>query len=82
MDDVMMIGYIVVGVGTLISVLTPLFKINANITKMRDSIDHMLENDRIRDERIKTHGKELDAVVRKVDQHEVRITNLERRIDG
>lgn len=82
MDDVMMIGYIVVGVGTLISVLTPLFKINANITKMRDSIDHMLENDRIRDERIRTHGKELDAVVRKVDQHEVRITNLERRIEG
>lgn len=82
MDDVMMIGYIVVGVGTLISVLTPLFKINANITKMRDSIDHMLENDRIRDERIRTHGKELDAVVRKVDQHEVRITNLERRIES
>lgn len=82
MDDVMMIGYIVVGVGTLISVLTPLFKINSNITKMRDSIDHMLENDRIRDERIGTHGKELDAVVRKVDQHEVRITNLERRIEG
>lgn len=82
MNDVMMIGYIVVGVGTLISVLTPLFKINANITKMRDSIDHMLENDRIRDERIRTHGKELDAVVRKVDQHEVRITNLERRIEG
>ena len=82
MDDVMMIGYIVVGVGTLISVLTPLFKINANITMMWDSIDHMLENDRIRDERIRSHGKELDAVVRKVDQHEVRITNLERRIES
>ena len=82
MSDAMVIGYLVIGVGTLISVLTPLFKINSNLVKMRDSIDHMLEGDRIRDERIRTHGKELDAVVRKVDQHEGRITNLERRIEG
>lgn len=78
MDETRMIGYLVVGLGTLISVLTPLFKINANITRMRDSIDNMIERDKIRDERITLHGKELDEVVRRVDRHEERITTLER----
>ena len=67
MDNAHIIGYLVIGIGTLISVLTPLFKINSNITRMRDSIDSMLERDRIRDERITLHGKELDEVVRRVD---------------
>ncbi len=80
MDEVYVVGYIVLGIGTLISVLTPLFKINSNITRMRDSIDNMLERDRIRDERITLHGKELDEVVRRVDKHEVRITNLENKL--
>lgn len=78
MNDPNMLGYLVLGIGTLISVLTPLFKINANITRMRDSIDNMLERDKIRDERITLHGKELDEVVRRVDRHEERITVLER----
>lgn len=80
MDEAYVVGYIVLGIGTLISVLTPLFKINSNITRMRDSIDNMLERDRIRDERITLHGKELDEVVRRVDKHEVRITNLENKL--
>lgn len=46
---------------------------------MRDNIDNMLECDRIGDERITMHDKELDEDVRRVDKHEVRITNLENK---
>ena len=55
-----MIGAIVIAAGALISILTPILKISSNITHMKASIDHMVENDKIRDERLRLHGKELD----------------------
>lgn len=84
MDEAHLIGYIIIGVGSiatvLITVLSPLFKMNSNITSIKNSIDHMLENDKRRDERINNHGREIDAVVRQVDKHEVRISALEDKM--
>ena len=66
MDEANMIGVVVIGAGALISILAPLFRINSSITRMQSSVDHMLENDKRRDERINNHGREIDAVVRQL----------------
>lgn len=78
MENATMIGTIIIAAGALISILTPILKISSNITHMKASIDHMLANDKVRDERLRNHGKELDEIVKQVERHEVRITNLER----
>lgn len=78
MDNATLVGTVIIAIGTLASILTPILKISSNITHMKASIDHMVENDKIRDERLRNHGRELDEIVKQVERHEIRITNLER----
>lgn len=78
MDNTTLVGTLLIAIGTLATILTPILKISSKLTHMSDSIDHMLENDKVRDERIRTHGQELDDIRKQVAEHEVRITNLER----
>ena len=81
MDETQMIGAVVVGIGALVSILAPLFRINSSITRMQSSVDHMLENDKRRDERINNHGREIDMVVRQVDKNGVTIQNMQVQLD-
>lgn len=81
MDDAKLIGTAIIAIGSLISLLTPIIKISAKITSIKSSIDHMLQNDKIRDERLNSHGKELDLVVREVDKMGVTVINLEQHIN-
>lgn len=81
MDEANMIGVVVIGAGALISILAPLFRINSSITRMQSSVDHMLENDKRRDERINNHGREIDAVVRQVDRNGVTIKNMQTQLE-
>lgn len=81
MDEANMIGVVVIGAGALISILAPLFRINSSITRMQSSVDHMLENDRRRDERINKHGNEIDEVVRQVDRNGVTIKNMQTQLE-
>ena len=81
MDEANMIGVVVIGAGALISILAPLFRINSSITRMQSSVDHMLENDRRRDERINKHGNEIDEEVRQVDRNGVTIKNMQTQLE-
>lgn len=80
MDESTLIGTLVIGIGSLISILVPILKVSAKITHMQSSMNYMLENDKRRDERINNHGRELDMVVRQVDKNGVTIANHETRI--
>ncbi len=64
-------------VGALAVVVTPIIKLNINITKLNSNFENMMNNDKIRDQRINTHGKEIDNLGKIVDRHELRIQNLE-----
>lgn len=81
MDEARILGTVLIAVGSLMSILIPIFKISANITGMKNSIDHMLENDKRRDERINNHGREIDLVVRQVDKNGVTISNMQVQLE-
>lgn len=62
-------------VGFGVTVATPIIKLNTSITKLNCSIDKLNEGMKSNDERITTHGKQIDAIDR-------RVTVLETFHDG
>lgn len=65
----------------------PIEELNISITKLDASINHMLENDSVRDKRITKHGAQIDelkeaqrANEKILANHELRISSLERHI--
>ena len=81
MDEAKMLGTMLIAIGSLMSILIPIYKISSNITSMKNTIDHMMENDKRRDERINNHGREIDMVVRQVDKNGVTISNMQTQLD-
>ena len=59
----------------MIAVLTPIFKLNSSIVKLNITLDHMLENDRVRDKRITQHGKEIEAIIERQRENEKELSN-------
>lgn len=65
----------------------PLNDLNINIIRLSESIDHMRENDVVRDKRIEKHGEEIDSLEKRVyetehelSNHETRIKSIEKKI--
>lgn len=81
MDEAKLLGTLLIGIGSLMTILIPIIRISSNITNIKASVDHMLENDKRRDERINNHGKEIDMVVRQVDKNGVTISNMQIQLD-
>lgn len=83
----LLVGALVVLIGLLTSIVKPLISLNSNITKLNSNFENMEERDRIRDDRINRHGKEIDSIVeqqrsneRTLSIHEVRISSLEEKV--
>ena len=76
-DNIIMVvlGFI----GALLVVVKPVLDLNTNITELKVSIDNFKQSIDKLDKRITDHGKELDAIKNQVAEHEVKITNLEKR---
>lgn len=61
---------VVLGVGALIGVMTPVIKLNNSITKLTTTIEFLHKENQQQNERINSHSLKLD-------DHEKRITKLE-----
>lgn len=71
---VMILGFI----ATAIAVVTPIVKLNANITTLTASINSLKEIVQELKSRIDNHGKEIDGMREKLADHEARIKALEK----
>ena len=59
-------------------VVKPLFDLNKNITVLTDSVNQLKSVlDELKD-RVKTHGNEIDKINVTLENHEVRISSLEK----
>lgn len=81
MNDGMIIAAISFLVG-LIAVMTPVIKLNSNITRLTVAVEKLEElvkdkTDKL-DQRVTRHGQEIDQLKTKQTEHEERIKNLER----
>lgn len=70
MTEAQAIYTVVLGVGALIGVMTPVLKLNNSITKLTSAIEYMVSDNKRQDARLDAHGRELD-------DHERRISHLE-----
>lgn len=62
---------VVLGVGALIGVMAPVLKLNNSITKLTTMIEYINKDNKRRDDRLDSHSKTLD-------DHEKRISHLEK----
>ena len=65
-------------IGMLAGVISPIIKLNNNITELKTSVDSLKEIINELKERITTHGKDIDLMREKLADHEARISNLEK----
>lgn len=66
----------------------PIEDLNESIVRLNTNFENMLANDKIRDTRITKHGEEIDQIIetqrqneKTLSNHELRITNLEKRVN-
>lgn len=81
MNDGMIIAAISFLVG-LIAVMSPVIKLNNNITRLTTVVEKLEslvkdKTDKL-DQRVTRHGQEIDELKTKTTEHEERIKNLER----
>lgn len=64
----------------------PIEELNISVTKLDASINHMIENDSVRDKRLSKHGVQIDEIIeaqrkneKVLAEHELRLEMLERR---
>lgn len=81
MNDGMIIAAISFLVG-LIAVMTPVIKLNSNITRLTVAVEKLEDlvkdkTDKL-DQRVTRHGQEIDELKTKTTEHEERIKNLEK----
>ena len=70
MTEAQAVYTVIIGVGALIGVMTPVIKLNNSITKLTTALDYLATDNRRQDARLDAHAKELD-------DHEKRISHLE-----
>ncbi len=64
----------------IIKITRPINELNLSIVRLRDSIDRLLDNDRKQDGRISEHGKQIDELCIRIENHGERLKNLERNV--
>ena len=65
-------------IALLMGVVKPLFDLNKNITILTESVNQLKSVLDELKERVKTHGSEIDKINVQLENHEVRIGNLEK----
>lgn len=65
-------------VGMLAGVVSPIIKLNNNITQLRASVDSLKEIIQELKDRITSHGHEIDDMKVELADHEARLRQLEK----
>lgn len=81
MDTASAVGIVVVGVGALAGIITPILKLNGSIVKLTARIDQLIEDMSRNEQRITKHGQEIEQVRAQVQGHEYRLTTVEKQLE-
>lgn len=71
MNEAQAIYTVIIGVGALIGVMAPVLKLNNSITKLTTTLEFLTKENKRQDNRLDAHSKTLD-------DHEKRISHLEK----
>ncbi len=77
MSEAEIMWTVILGIGALITITTPLIRLNGNITKLNIKLDNINSHDAVRDKRLDAHAKQLDEHEKIIAEHEIRLKHLE-----
>lgn len=63
----------------VVKMIKPINDLNLNIVRLTSSIDRLTDNDKKQDERISNHGRQIDALCVRAENHEERIRAIEKQ---
>lgn len=66
-------------IGLLAVVVSPIMKLNTNITELTTSVNQLRVIIQELKDRVSEHGREIDRVSNKIIEHEERIKTLEKQ---
>ena len=61
--------------------ITPVLKLEKAIDKLLITLEHMKENDALRDKRLNKHGEKIDDLKTQLHDHDNRLEILEKRCE-
>lgn len=76
MSQAEVIGTLVIGLSALVAFITPIIKLNSNITRLTTMLENMCETDKTRDKRLNAHAGQLDEHEKLLAKHDVEIEHL------
>lgn len=81
MNESTLIGSVVIGLAAVVSLFfavgKPVINLNKTLMAIQGKLDQVIADLTRTDTRVTQHGKEIDNLSRKVDNHEYRISTLE-----
>lgn len=77
MEQYEFIGMLVLAIGGVAGIVTPIVKLTAAVTELTTTMKNLIKEGDVRDKRLDTHGREIDSLNRAVDRHEVRLNALD-----
>lgn len=83
MDEATTLGAVVLALvtvaGLFVTVGRPVINLNRTLVQIQAKLENVISKQNSINERVTTHGKEIEEVQRAVDRHEIRILNLEEK---
>ena len=65
-------------IGLMVSIITPMLKLNTSIVKLNDTIERLFCDNARQDQRLDKHGKEIDEIKGTVARHDTELIHLKK----
>ena len=75
----MLVLALVVIIGFIVSIITPMMKLNTSITKLNDTMERLLDDNETQDKRLDKHRDEIAELKTVTTRHDTEIKELQRR---
>lgn len=80
MQEAQFIGYTVLSLGAIITIIVPILRLNSSIVSLTTMLNNLIKDGEERDKRLESHANRIITMNTTVTQHGAELKNHETRI--